>query len=98
MKKADARGRNRTVAQDERPVKIVWGPMALRQFGGNACAADRFLPAGSGYEKRLLLGAFSVPGAVADQSVITGGYRVFFGDNELVHCQKIDILIGVFTN
>lgn len=48
--------------------------------------------------KRLPKGAFSVPGAVADQSVITGGYRVFFGDNELVHCQKIDILIGVFTN
>jgi len=76
----------------------------LRRFGslreplkGGVREKQALAPAGSGYG-RLPFGEPSVPGAVADQSVITGGYRVFFGDNELVHCQKIDILIGVFTN
>jgi hypothetical protein len=57
------------------------GPIGLRQFDGNA-------PDGaSGYRNS---------DAAAELSLITNGIRLVLFDNELVHCQKIDILMEVF--
>lgn len=50
-------------------------------------------------QNKLGLGqAYFVPGAATELSLITRGCSVFFCYNELVHCQTIDILVGVFTS
>jgi len=59
-----------------------------------ASAADA---PGTGIEKGCIFAAFfPVPGAATDLSLITNGIRLVLFDNELVHCQKIDILMEVF--
>jgi len=59
-----------------------------------------------GFKEKDLVGCFNisnlqgllVPGAATDLSLITKGIRLVLFDNELVHCQTIDILVGVFNN